>query len=771
MKLYINRLLSAILVIIILVTILSACKSDDDDIEPPEYVLIPSFVSLTEITRTVGDIDNIVFCGSIIYFSVIRNEYEGSLFYYPVIYSVDFDGDSLTNLSELQDFTPNEPPEEAEGGGVGITAMHIDGDGNLWIAEQEEWIGEQEKRLEGFELQITLRKLDPTGKELLSIDINNITQNSEQSINIIITDNDGYLYISNMFSMFVLKSNGELLHHLDRIGLVREMIKLHDGSVSLMTSQNQQRVLRVIDIEEGSLGESIPLPHDAQAVFPGGSDYIYMFSDGISLYGVDIKTGFEILLLDWMESGIPPNSVANMTFLPDGRIVFITEIIDNTEIVVLALTQPIDPGDIKVLTLAAIAPVGPAPALRDFITQFNRTSTTHRIEFIDYFPHDYPGRWADLFPIALDRLTLDITAGKIPDIMYLSNLTNLPFQQWAEKGLFIDLYPLIDSDATLSRSDLVESVFHAHEINGSLYSIFDSFAIYTLAGLTSVVGDEPGWTMSEFNSLLESNPQADIPFGEWQSKEGFLQFFLTLSKNEFIDWDAGTVHFDTGGFAGLLVQANVLDVANRVSGWHVAGDWGGGDRRENIATGRQLVGVACLEHFFDALWLREAFQEDFTFIGLPSEDRVISTLVLDQAYLREGDWYHTLNLAITTACEDKQGAWEFIRGILTEDYQLRYRRPEGNYLYYLMFPTNRAVLETTLSWAMARQPPYTLQRMDADMVMYAIENVSAMTVISDALWAIIIESANDYWNGQITLEDAVRIVQNRASIYVAERAG
>jgi ABC-type glycerol-3-phosphate transport system substrate-binding protein len=180
--------------------------------------------------------------------------------------------------------------------------------------------------------------------------------------------------------------------------------------------------------------------------------------------------------------------------------------------------------------------------------------------------------------------------------------------------------------------------------------------------------------------------------------------------------------------------------------------------------------MACLEHFYDPVWLRGAFQEDFTFIGLPSEDRVISTLVLDQAYLREGDWYHTLNLAITTACEDKQGAWEFIRGILTEDYQLRYRRPEGSYRYYLMFPTNRVVLETTLAWAMERQPPYTLQSRDADSVMNAIENVSAMTVISDALWGIISESANDYWNGQITLEDAVRIVQNRASIYVAERA-
>jgi ABC-type glycerol-3-phosphate transport system substrate-binding protein len=181
--------------------------------------------------------------------------------------------------------------------------------------------------------------------------------------------------------------------------------------------------------------------------------------------------------------------------------------------------------------------------------------------------------------------------------------------------------------------------------------------------------------------------------------------------------------------------------------------------------------MACLEHFRDALWLREAFQGDFTFIGIPSENRTVSTLVLEAAYLREGNMYHTLNFAITTACEDKQGAWEFIRGILTEDYQLRYRSIDGPSQYHLMFPTNRTALETELAWAMSRQPPYAIQRRDANKVMYAIENVSGMTIISDALWSIISESAIDYWNGQISLEDAVRIVQNRASRYVAEQTG
>ena len=755
MKFCAKQLLTVILITAMLITAFSACTNSDDIIEPPDYVLMPSLISFAEISRTVGDIANIIFSDGVMYFSAIRHKYEGSLFYETIIYSVNFDGSSLTDLSELQYYILNEPPEGATGGGVNITAMHIDIDGNLWVVEQEDF-------LEGFKPQSILRKLDTGGAELLSVDISSLTQGLNQNIDKIVTDNDGYIYISTLFAIFVLKNNGELLHRIEGFGLVREMLKLYDGSVAVVTMQ----MLQVIDIEEGTLGENITLPHDFQTVFPGGNDYIYMFSDGIGLYGVDIETGFEIWLMDWMESDISPHSVAYMTFLLDGRIVFTTETFGNLEIVVLALTQLISPGDITSLTLAAIAPIG--PALRDFITQFNRTSTTHRIEFIDYYPYDVPGRWNDVFHIALDRLTLDITTGKVPDILYL---TNLPFQQWATRGLFIDLYPFIDSDAKLSRSDLVESAFHAHEIDGSLYSIFDSFAIYTLAGLTSVVGDESGWTMDELNELLEANPQVDLPFGEWQSKEGFLRFFITLSKGEYIDYSAGTVHFDNGGFAGLLAQANALSAVNRERGWHIAEDWSDwGNRSERIASGRQLVGVACLEHFRDALWLREAFQGDFTFIGIPSENRTVSTLVLEAAYLREGNMYHTLNLAITAACEDKQGAWEFIRGILTEDYQLRYRGIDGS-SQYLMFPSNRAALETELTWAMARQPPYRLQSRDADKVMYAIENVSGMTIISDALWSIISESAVDYWNRQISLEDAVRIVQNRASRYVAEQAG
>jgi ABC-type glycerol-3-phosphate transport system substrate-binding protein len=776
------------LTIVMLTSVLSACSDNSDTDEPPEYVLTPTMISLTELSQTVGDIDNIVLGDGIMYFSAIQKNND-SLFFETFLYSVDFDENNIKNLTELHNYTPYYVPEEAMGGGVVITAMHLDDYNNLWVTELSEFFtfnlpdgfniddakdDEMWEYHEELEPYYVLRKFDITGNEILSIDIENHIKDLDRTISLI-SDKNGYVYIRTMFTITVFNNDGEFHFQLmQQIGMIRELIRLSNGSISFTTLNEGRRVLCLIDVENGAFGDFIELPDDARDVFSGGNNYLYLFSNGESLLGIDSDKGFEIWLLDWMLSNISPNNIANMTLLSDERIVFTADVAGNTDIISLTLAPPINPDDIKILTLG-IPYSDQRPGLRDVIAQFNRTSRTHRIELIDYFDYVSLNDFYGEMQRAIDRLLLDITLGRAPDILFV---TDLPFYDLAAKGVFVDLYTFIDADPDISRDDLVESVFKAHEVNGGLYSIFDSFGLWTFSGLTSVVGDTPGWTMGDLKALIDENPQADLPFGRFKSKAAFLHFMINMISDDFIDFDKGTAHFDGGDFADLLVMADSIDTpGSEMLKTHAYNDtiWTGfinfEDNMEIKSSKRQLIqaeGVFSFPFFPSAI--EQYSGEDYIFIGFPTESRIISRLAVNaqntQPFIRR-----TLDFAITSTSNDKEGAWDFIRMVLTPEHQHRLNTIEES---GSGFPTIQIALDDAISLAVNRKDFNRwdwISTEDADKLVHLIENIQGMVFISEALWGIVIESAIDYWNGQKSLEDTVHIIQNRASIYAAERGG
>ncbi|MDR2590685.1 MAG: hypothetical protein LBC71_06845 [Oscillospiraceae bacterium] len=783
-----KRITAIILTIVMLTSVFSACSNNNDTDEPPEYVLTPTMISLTELSRTVGDINNIVLGDGIVYFSATQKNSD-SLFFETIPYSANFDGNSIKNLTELHDYIPYYVPEEAMGGGVIITAMHLDDHNNLWVTELSEFFvfnlpdgfniddakdDEMWEYHEELEPYYVLRKLDTTGNEILSVDIKNHIEDLDRTISLI-SDKNGYVYIRTMFTATVFKNNGELHFQLvQQMGLIREFIRLSNGSISFTTLNEGRRALCIIDVENGAFGDFIELPDDARDIFSGGNNYLYLFSDGESLFGFEAEIGFEVWLLDWISSDISPNNIANMTLLSDERIVFTADVVGNTEIISLVLAPPINPDDIKFLSLGIIY-ADQRPVLRDAVAQFNRTSVTHRIELIDYFDYAYLNDFYGEMQRAINRLLLDITTGKAPDILFV---TDLPFYDLAEKEVFVDLYPFIDADPDISRDDLIESVVKAHEVNGGLYSIFDSFGLWTFSGLTSVVGDTPGWTMDDLKTLIETNPQADLPFGRFKSKAAFLHFMINMISDDFVDFEKGTAYFDRGDFADLLIIADSIDTpGSEMLTTHAYNDtiWIGfinyEDNIEIKSSKRQLIqaeGVFSFPFFPSAV--EQYSGEDYTFIGFPTESRVISRLAVNaqntQNFIR-----CTLDFAITSTSNDKEGAWDFIRMILTPEHQYRLNTIEES---GSGFPTLQIVLDDAINLAVNRKNINRwdwISTEDADKLIHLIENIESMVFISEALWSIIIESANDYWNGQKSLEDTVRIIHNRASIYAAERGG
>jgi len=374
----------------------------------------------------------------------------------------------------------------------------------------------------------------------------------------------------------------------------------------------------------------------------------------------------------------------------------------------------------------------------------------------------YAGSGDDGWMRAIERLSLDMTTGKIPDI--LLGTYEIPMRRYAEIGLLEDLYPFIDNDPQLGRGSFVEGVLEAVELDGGLYRLFPTFFIISIIGNPSIIGENPGWDMDDFHSILAANPHADMPLGNWETRDSFFRYVFNNSMDEFVDRKRGTADFDNARFVRLLESMNFLPV-DITDGSVFA------DSAELIGTGRQIMQLTSLTNTDVYQVYRRLFGGDIVFKGFPSETGSGNLLAT----------YDSISMTVT--CSDKDGAWDFIRSIVTEDWQRRNFNSLPRDISF--FPVNKAVFDEMLEDAMnepqgARRigrglglemDSIPLTQEEADQIRGLISGEAFNTENDLGLWTIVSEEAARYFRGQITAQEAARIIQNRASIYMSEQYG
>ena len=804
MKKRILRPLALVLAIALITSALAGCNRNNDGrdasggaggtgtaAENPDYVFVPEFITLP---GEIMDMSNLIFSGERLYFSswYWSEETGGGG---NKLFSMYLDG---TDLMELPNYSAGNPPEGAMGH-VNINALSIDGDGNLWVAESGQFWGfdvpEGREDIEPHEMWqyqyeigqiIAVRKLDRTGAELLSVDISNLQNHSDDPfghfwISGLNIDGNGNIYIASGNTIFVLNGDGVMQFSLDDMSWVERLVRLPDGTIAHAGFMETGFGLRTINFAGRTWGEEIELPSNARVVFPGGGEYDIVFSDGSNLFGIEADTGESVKLLNWIDSDMQGDDVISIAVLPDGRVMVIGRTRDamgmgSFELALLTRVPFDSVPESELLTLAAF---GLDWNLRGAIVHFNRTNGRYRIQVTDYMDLvDWDAD--DAFQAGLTRMTTEIISGRVPDIIAMS--PNLPFHQYVARGLLVDLYPFIDADPELSRSGLVESAFRTMEVGGSLYQIFPIFTINTLIGHPSVVGENMGWTMSEFYDVLRANPQADAPLGSWMTRGSFLQQIISVGMDDFVDWTAGTSNFDSDSFIKLLEVSNMFP---EEIDFDSIGGGGSGSMaiarpmpmpEDLIATGRQIVVQEWISDFSRLQVSMAQFGGYATFKGFPTDSGSGHALQV------------TGGLALTSAGGNQQGAWNFIRTILNEDWQRTNVRWNG-------FPTNRAVFDELLEEAMTPQywtdmdgnevemPRMTWGTMggitieifamtqdEADHILSLIDAVSGPPNFNMSLMNIISEGAEDFFSGRRSAQDAARIIQSRASILIAEQS-
>jgi len=773
-----SRIFAVLTVFTLIVTMFAGCdNSPDNDASRSEelaaYVFIPEFTSLSALTSDLPNINNIVVTENTLHLTSTSVLESNSLFQTTRIFSVNLENSELTHL---KDYSVAPPPSEAQGGGVYISSMQTDVSENLWIAEtwmyvtfdfplgfdvsgaEESEIWEHHKLLETSH---TIRKLDATGKALLSIDIGHLASaNDWFGLTSFYIDDEDNIFVGSGQNIIVLDIDGNTQFYLSTDDYItpNSFIRLSDSRVAHFSWSTRQAAatLQIIDTQNRAWGDTITLPVNVQSVHPGANEYLVIMDDGMNLTGIQEETGDIIQILNWMNSGVDPVGVANVLILSDERIMLTTTIMEygserqpsqRTELLILDKIAQNEVSEKSVITIASSSP----HLISNAVTEFNRINSLYRVEIIEV-----EMRGSTIME-DIDGLALDIITGGGPDMIHTHFF---PFHQWAGRGLFVDLYELIDSDPALNRSDFVVSVLDNTEINGRLYQIFPDFYINTLIGHPDIIGSRPGWSIDEFISVLDANPQATMPLGQWYGGGSLLNSIFVNDIDSFVNWDTATVYFDSDYFIELLEFTYILNTRLDFN-WEEY-DWDfQPEPFRMISSGEQIMESIVFSQFEEYSLFQDLFGGDFVFKGYPVE-------------AGNGNSLNTHSgLAITVGSDNLQGSWEFIRMFISEGWQ---RQNVDSF-----FPTNKSVFDEKLAATMetVRSPDRTWNDLNTRIrplaqehiynIQALVDSASGISSQIDPLWNIISESLPDFYDGKITAQDASRIIQNRASIFVSEQ--
>lgn len=712
------------------------------------------------------------------------------------LYWLNLDG----TTEEISGYEPLPAPEDRDSSSY-MQKMMLSPDGNIVTLEciysswydgpediemwSEEWwnAGYYEEYYHN-EQQFFVRVLADDGSELSRFDLDALQEELGGEDYFYVSDMvmgpDGNFYFTCDQKLCVMDGTGTLLGTIEGENWFESLVVMPDG-ISVGYWGEEGEVLAPIDIATMTLGEGLPVRNTYNAIAaPAGSEYDFYYTDGSNLMGYDLETGNAGKVLNWINCDVDNAYSGRICVLPDGGILTLEEEWDNeytkcsTQLVLLRQV-PYDSVPHKTpITLATQYLNYDA---RSAIIKFNKNNPEYRIELKDYSEYNTE----EDYSAGLTKLTAEIMAGNVPDII---DLNGMPYAQLVSKGLLADLYPLLDADSELSRDDLFPGVIAALEDDGHLYRTASGFALSTVVGAASIVGDEPGWTLAEFKDALAKMPEGCDPFDQYVTRYDIMNNMLNMELDNLIDWTTGKCYFDAPAFRDILeFSAQFPEIYE----WPEDYIWTEEDDTPNrIATGRQMLLNTQLYDFDSYQMYNAMFGGDATFVGYPVSEGVGNALVLN------GSGY-----AISAKCAHTDAAWEFLRTFFTEAYQT-----ESVY----EFPTNRAAFDKKLTEAMTPEymkdengnyildengnkieinrggwgwgglqiELYALKQEEADEIVDLINSTTRIldygsSESNSEVMGIIMQDTEGYFLGQKSLDEVVRLLQSKLNIFINEQ--
>ena len=689
-----------------------------------------------------------------------------------VDYEIDTDKGTLTRTSVAR---PTLPSSSAQGYST-LSNSAICDDGSGWFTRTS--YTTDPKTFEMTEATSLLRT-DKSGKILFEKDVEAILAASGKKydfnyINKLIPTEDGAIAVDYNSNLIILGSDGSVKKTIALnadVGTVQD-VYLDGNEVRFVCTEYDLEKAKAyfhrVDLTSGKDDRTL-LPaeqfDDTQTFFMGPG-YSFYYKNETGIFGYDAASQKSVELMNFLNSDCTSNLAGVVTVLSPDRFLAYghDEVLQEQAFSLLERIPDKQVREKYILTLAVLG--DGYQASREAI-RYNRTSSKYRVVIKEYNtdPAALDGGDAAAEKAAkanVDALNNDIIAGNPPDILYVNEYT--PIDTYAAKGMIVDLYDYLKKEKRVTRKDLLENVLKAQETGGKLYKLSPTYSVRTFAAKTKNLNGMKTWKVDQFVKWARSLPEGASVFREMK-RDDLLRVFLTLTHDDYIDSSTGRCSFDSAEFRSMLEYIATLP---EKSAQEMQTDFDYEDivALDDMFRNDKAMMVDVMVNSFSSISTISEYQfgtQDVTFIGLPVKSGTGGVIVGSATY------------SLFKKSKLKDGGWDFICYFQQKDYQMSAK---------YCFPIRKDALEELAQKALddearlaaQRESPVLagdpqlvpLTREKVDETIAFIKSVNRTESTDLTVINIIREEAGPYFAGQKSLDDTIRIIQNRVSTFIAE---
>lgn len=345
--------------------------------------------------------------------------------------------------------------------------------------------------------------------------------------------------------------------------------------------------------------------------------------------------------------------------------------------------------------------------------QYSHYSPDYKVECIDY-GDDSAG---------LTRLMKDITTSDKIDIV-LSNGYSID----SSSG-FVDLYPYIDNDSSISRETILPQVLEGTERNGKLTEIWGGFTINALEAFGELSEEPTPLELANCQSYLESVGYTEPMYSDWMTKNELLHYLMPGILRNTYDSQNNSYNFDNDYIRVLLELCSLRPDAYS---------------DENPYSSEILGYIDLQPDYINNLITTD--RKYRLFDGNDGGDNFTS-LLCD----------YRSSYMIPDTCANKDNAWGFLRILLSEECQMKQFNQRR-----VCYPSNVNALDAVLSSYNSEKTYDTVYKLIEHATLYTWDSVTAESIFT--------ESVQPYLYGDSDLNTVLKIAQGKINIFSAEHS-
>ncbi len=520
-------------------------------------------------------------------------------------------------------------------------------------------------------------------------------------------------------------------------------------------SENKNEVYKSyvakVNLSNGKFEDPIEIK-DMEDIANGVDDYTLIILKDDGLYGLKGKEDKKFL--DYNNSDIDNSENSVHPVFSDIKTGYYPKYIEGgvSQRVFIKITKGDDQANAnkKIITVGSLYGGG---SLEKKIVEFNKKSKKYRLKLVTFSEDGEDD---------LNAVNTAFSSGDIPDVI---DFSSIPISNYASKGLLEDMTSYLENDSELNEDDFLESVFEAMKIDGKLYTVSSSFNLTSLIIDGSRFDNKDGWTYDEFFEAMDKVQKDDMIY-ELNTKNEIFNVLVLKVLDDFIDLNEGKCSFDSDNFKKLL------EFCNKGKKEDPNGD--GIDEKElkEKVKNHQMI-------LFDFMGNPDGYcasnivlNNKANIVGYPNENG------------NKGRVEFNISFGMYSKSKNKEGAWEFIREYLTDDFQ----KSSDNY----GIPTRKDTFENYIKPYIAKKKykneadeeispmNYEYGKMgftfklhpltDEEEETYRnlVDHVERDPALDPKVKDIISEEVIKYFNGDRDVDETCKVLQNRINTYINE---